>query len=82
MKILLLFFVVFLVIQFVVSKKGPKVTDKVFFEIEIGGKNVGKIIIGLFGKTVPKTVTNFKSLADGFKVIRNFSEFILNIFTG
>jgi len=47
--------------------KGPKVTDKVFFDITIGGEAKGRIVIGLFGKTCPKTVTNFKSLAEGFK---------------
>ncbi|XP_060068874.1 peptidyl-prolyl cis-trans isomerase 5-like [Ylistrum balloti] len=45
--------------------KGPKVTDVVFFDIEIGGKPVGRIEIGLFGKTVPKTAENFKKLAMG-----------------
>jgi peptidyl-prolyl cis-trans isomerase B (cyclophilin B) len=49
------------------KKKGPKVTDKVFFDIEIGGEAAGRVVIGLFGKTVPKTVKNFKSLAEGFK---------------
>lgn len=47
------------------SAKGPKVTDKVFFDIEIGGKPAGRVVIGLFGKTVPKTAKNFKSLAVG-----------------
>ncbi|XP_076465598.1 peptidyl-prolyl cis-trans isomerase B-like [Babylonia areolata] len=47
--------------------KGPKVTDKVFFDIEIGGESAGRIVIGLFGKTVPKTAENFKSLAQGDK---------------
>jgi len=45
--------------------KGPKVTDKVFFDITVGGESVGRIVIGLFGKTVPKTAKNFKALAEG-----------------
>merc|ERR1711981_1518697 len=52
--------------------KGPKVTKKVFFDIEIGGEAAGRIEIGLFGSTVPKTVDNFVQLAqkpkgEGFK---------------
>merc|ERR1712131_302267 len=49
------------------SKKGPLVTDKVLFEITIGGEAAGTIEIGLFGKTVPKTVENFYTLASGEK---------------
>merc|ERR1712011_11835 len=44
--------------------KGPKVTKKVFFDISIGGEAAGKIEIGLFGKTVPKTVDNFVQLSN------------------
>jgi peptidyl-prolyl cis-trans isomerase B (cyclophilin B) len=47
--------------------KGPKVTDKVFLDIEVGDQKIGRIVIGLFGKTVPKTVKNFKTLAEGSK---------------
>jgi len=52
--------------------KGPKVTDKVWFDLSIGGEKVGRVEIGLFGKTVPKTVENFVELSkkaegDGYK---------------
>eukprot|EP00127_Corallochytrium_limacisporum_P005566 Clim_evm83s207 gene=Clim_evmTU83s207 len=60
-----------------------EITDKVFFDMTIGGEDIGRIVIGLFGKTVPKTVDNFKTLAqregsEGYKgshfhrVIQNF----------
>jgi peptidyl-prolyl cis-trans isomerase B (cyclophilin B) len=49
------------------AAKGPKVTKKVFFDITIGGQTEGRIVIGLFGKTVPKTAENFAVLASGEK---------------
>jgi peptidyl-prolyl cis-trans isomerase B (cyclophilin B) len=40
-----------------------EVTDKVFFDITIGGKPIGRIVLGCFGKVVPETCKNFVTLA-------------------
>ena len=39
------------------------VTDKVFYDIDVDGEPMGRIVFGLFGDVVPKTVENFKALS-------------------
>jgi len=47
------------------SASDTLVTSKVFMDVAIGGHSVGRIVIGLFGRTSPKTVKNFETIAAG-----------------
>ncbi|KAK1176277.1 peptidyl-prolyl cis-trans isomerase C-like [Acipenser oxyrinchus oxyrinchus] len=63
----LLVLVSFPAVECAKGKRGPKLTAKVFFDIQVGEYEVGRIVIGLFGEVVPKTVNNFITLATGEK---------------
>ena len=68
MKIFIGLSIAFLIFSLLPSESesqatGPKVTHTVTFSLEIGGDPIGDVKIGLFGKTVPRTVENFYQLA-------------------
>lgn len=60
-------FAVFVSVQGKGEKALDEVTSKVYFDVEIDNKPVGRVVIGLFGKAAPKTVENFRALCTGEK---------------
>jgi len=49
------------------GKKDAEVTSTVYFDLAIGGEPAGRVEMGLYGATVPKTADNFRQLCTGEK---------------
>ena len=54
------------------------ITQKCFFDIKIDGINHGRMIIALFGNTVPISVRNFVELCSGKNGKSKISEYELS----
>lgn len=52
-------------IRTIAAAAGDPVTTKVFFDVTIGGEDIGRIVFGLYGDDVPKTAENFRQLCTG-----------------
>lgn len=46
-------------------KPQAEITHRAYFDIDINSRPAGRVVIGLYGSIVPKTVENFKTLCEG-----------------
>lgn len=60
-------FPLFVIVALAAAKNLETITSQVYFDIEVDGRAAGRILIGLFGETVPKTAENFRALCTGEK---------------
>jgi len=56
------FVLLFLCFAFAASLK-PMITNKVFFQVDIDDEPAGRIVMGLYGRNLPRTVQNFLDFA-------------------
>lgn len=64
---------ILLVLSSLATAKLVDVTEEAIFDISIGGKQAGTIVIALFGRDLPRTVANFATFAsiNGFQSPNN-----------
>ncbi len=63
---LLLFFVIHIHhITYILAPPQAEITSRVFLDIAMNHQPLGRIVIGLHGTVVPKTVKNFETLCQG-----------------
>ena len=57
MKSVFVFLALFVIL--IANAQEEKISTKVYFDVEIGGTPAGRIVMGLFGDDVPRTVGKF-----------------------
>jgi len=48
-------------------KVNKRITEKIFFDVSVDGKKAGRIVLGMYGNAVPKTVAFFRDMVKGQK---------------
>ena len=51
-----------------------KITQVAYFDIKIGGAEAGRVVMGLFGKDLPKTTENFAALCKGHPGVGGYKD--------